>query len=250
MYPIAGGKAIAARSASRRLSRPEAAFAGERAAPAAARVLLGDDSVLALAHRALAWWAVHEPSRPQVVLDCGGYFDAYRLGLETRRHGRPAGALLERIWICRAFTGYQEIRALLNLRRRFAAGHRITLLNPLVPLLDEDLPGADRPWLFRRLLDGIACFAREGYAVRVCQRTVSPQSGAGDFPLLPEAAAFERTLARRFPLRIAARGRILGANDGQEHHAVFPRGGSGGAGLRGLPPLPDPRGSGALRQVV
>jgi hypothetical protein len=214
-------------------------------------VLLGDGSVLTLAHRGLTQWALREG--PQVVLDCGGVLDVYRLALEARRLGQPPRAVLERIQVCRAFTGYQEIRALLNLRRRFGPGHRITVLNPLVPLLDEDLPEGDRPWLFRRLLDGIACLAREGYPVQVCQPTVSvvsAVSAAGVSVIAKQAAAFEKTLAQRFTLRIAARGRILGASDGQERHPLFPRGGPGGGVLRGLPPRPDPGGSGTLRQAV
>lgn len=205
------------------------------------RVLLGDGSVLALAHTALAAWALGN-ARP-VVVDCGGFFDAYRLGLEARRRGVPPALLLERVQVCRAFTGYQEIRALLNLRRRFPAGGRVLLLNPLEPLLDEDLPEADRPWLFRRLLDGMAWLAGRGDAVRVCQRQVAGHP-------LPEAAAFQQTLARRFPLLVAARGRIAGASHGQEHRALFPRGGPGGDGLFGLPPRPATGGSGALRRAV
>jgi hypothetical protein len=221
-------------------------------------VLLGDHTVLALAHRALAGWAEHEP-RPVVVVDCGGFFDAYRLGLEARRRALAPAWLLERIQICRAFTGYQEVRALLNLRQRFAPGHRVLLLNPLVPLLDEDLPAADRPWLFRRLLDAIAYLARSGYAVRVCQRTVA--GGApGEATVFQQAQAFERALARRFPLLVAAGGRIVAAGsagtgrrgdeDGQEHRAVFPGGGPGAGGLRRLPPRPAARGPGALRHAV
>ena len=208
------------------------------------KVLLGDGSVLALAHGLLVRWArlALEGAGP-VVLDCGGFFDVYRLGVEARRCGVAPGPLLERIQICRAFTGYQEIRALLNLRRRFEPGRRIVLLNPLEPLLDEDLPAADRPWLLRRLLDGMAWYGRNGYLVRVCQRSVAGHA-------LPEAAAFEATLARRFPLLVASRGRIAGAKHGQEHHPLFPRGGPGGGGVLGLPPGADAGRSGALRHVV
>lgn len=249
------------------VSLPGGARGAQAAPPATARVLLGDGSVLALAHRGLTQWALREG--PQVVLDCGGVLDVYRLALEARRLGQPPRAVLERIQVCRAFTGYQEVRALLNLRRRFGPGHRITVLNPLVPLLDEDLPEGDRPWLFRRLLDGIACLAREGYPVQVCQPTVSAifatsmasvasvtgtpaadSSLAGVSVIAKQAAAFEKTLAQRFALRIAARGRILGASDGQERHPLFPRGGPGGGILRGLSPRPDAGGSEALRQAV
>jgi len=205
------------------------------------KVLLGDASVLALAHAALVVWAL-EGAGP-VVVDCGGVFDVYRLGVEARRLGVSSAGLLERIQICRAFTGYQEIRALLNLRRRFGPGRRLVLLNPLEPLLDEDLPEADRPWLLRRLLDGVAWYGRNGYTVRVCQRSLAGHA-------LPEAAAFQTTLARRFPLLVASRGRIIGAKHGQEHHPLFPRGGSGGGGVSGFPPGVDAGRSGALRHAV
>ncbi|MEE8436135.1 MAG: hypothetical protein V3S64_15215 [bacterium] len=210
------------------------------------KVLLGDDSVLALVHAALVAWALEEAALEgagPVVVDCGGVFDVYRLGVEARRRGVAPAPLLERIQICRAFTGYQEIRALLNLRRRFEPGRRLVLLNPLEPLLDEDLPEADRSWLLRRLLDGVAWYGRSGYAVRVCQRSVAGHA-------LPEAAAFQATLARRFPLLVASRGRIIGAKHGQEHHPLFPRGGSGGGGVFGVPPGADAGRSGALRHVV
>ena len=208
------------------------------------KVMLGDGSVLALVHGLLVRWArlALEGAGP-VVLDCGGFFDVYRLGVEARRCGVAPGPLLERIQICRAFTGYQEIRALLNLRHRFEPGRRLVLLNPLEPLLDEDLPAADRPWLLRRLLDGVAWYGRSGYVVRVCQRSVAGHA-------LPEAAAFQATLARRFPLLVVSRGRIVGAKYGQEHHSLLPRGGSGGDVVRGLPPGADAGRSGALRQVV
>ena len=217
-------------------------FRQARADAALPRVLLGDGSVLALAHAALADWTLRG-ALPVLVVDCGGFFDAYRLGQEARRRGVPPALLLERIRICRAFTGYQEIRALLNLWNGFEPGHRLLVLNPLEPLLDEDLPEADRPWLFRRLLAGLTRLAARGDAVRVCQRSLVGHP-------LPEAAVFQQTLASRFPLLVAARGRIAGVKDGQEHHAVLSRGGPGGDGLFGLPPGVAAGGSGAFRHVV
>lgn len=227
---------------------------GAKTGPPDVKVLLGDASVLALTHAALAVWAGAEGQGEKrqgekqqgekqqgahavMVVDCGGFFDAYRLGVEARRRGLAPLALLERIQICRAFTGYQELRALLELRRQFGlegragggSGRRLLLLNPLHPLLDPDLPKADRPWLLRRLLDGVAWYGRGGYTVRIAQCSVAGH-------VLPEAEAFQATLARRFPLLVASRGRIIGVKHGQEHHPLFPRGGSGGGGVFGLPP--------------
>ncbi len=199
-------------------------------------LVLGDSTVPLLLHRTLAERALEGPS--QVVLDCGGFFDPYLLAREARRQGLRPEAVLERIHVARAFTGYQEIRALLDLRRRFGRGHPVYLLNPLFPLRDEDLPEGDRRWLFRRLLAGVDYYSRAGYPLRLCQ-----EAGRG-------SAALLQTLARRLPVLLAARGHLLGVSDGQERSALFPGAGAAGEGVRPLSPLPEEGRPDPLRHAV
>ena len=205
------------------------------------RLLTGDVTALHLAHRALVWLTRQGP--PPVVVDCGGVLDVYRLGEEARRLGLSPADVLARIQVCRAFTGYQEVSALLRLRRRFAPGTRVFLLSPLPPLLDEDLPAEDRPWLFRRMLDGLRHLAARGYAVRVCQPALNGRSGE-------QGERFLNTLARRLPPRVARQGRISGMSHGKERDPLFAGGGPGASVLRGVPPGLAPSGPAALRPAV
>ena len=112
-------------------------------------LFIGDASVLLLAHQNLADGAIQ--NRPQVVVDCGGYFDPHALYREARRIKLVPGPVLERVQVARAFTAYQEIALLIRLWRQFGPAHRVFLLNPLSPLVDPDLPEMDRSWLFQRL---------------------------------------------------------------------------------------------------
>ena len=221
------------------------------------RLLTGDATALHLAHRALAVSAhralavsahrvlagLDPRVAAPVVVDCGGVLDVYRLGQEARRLGAAPGELLARIQVARAFTGYQEVSALLRLRRDFAPGTRVFLLCPLPPLLDPDLPAEDRPWLFRRVLDGLRHLAAHGYAVRVCQPALNGRAG------LP-GERFLNTLARRMPPLVARQGRILGFSHGKERDPLLTGGGPGASHLRGLPPRPAPPGPAALRPAV
>ena len=199
-------------------------------------LVLGEGSVLPLAHRALAGWALR--GAPQVVVDCGGFFDPYGLARAAREMGARPEAVLERVRVARAFTGYQEIRALLNLRRQFSPGTWVYLLNPLFPLLDGDLPEGDRHWIFRRLMKGLSWFSRAGYPLRVCQ-----ESGRG-------GTAFLQTLAHRLPVMRVDEGRIEGERHGQERAALFQRGGPAGGRVRPLPARDGEGRSASLRPAV
>ncbi|MDH4247522.1 MAG: hypothetical protein OEW39_06875 [Deltaproteobacteria bacterium] len=205
------------------------------------RLLTGDHTALHLAHQALAG-RVRLGAAP-VVVDCGGVLDVYHLGTEARRLALTPAEVLAPIQVCRAFTGYQEVSALLRLRRQFPPGTEVFLLCPLPPLLDEDLPAEDRPWLFRRLLDGLRHLAAHGYAVRVCQPALNGRAGA-------QGERFLNTLARRLPLSVARQGRILGMNHGKERDPLFTGGGPGAGLLHGLPPGLAPGRPTAIRPVI
>ena len=176
--PVAGKRGAAGRTPSR---------------AATPLLVLGDSTVSLLLHRVLALRALR--GRTQLVVDCGGFLDPYLLARKAVRLGVRPALVLERVLVARAFTGYQEIRALLNLRR-FGAGSMIYLLNPLYPLQDEDLPEGDRRWLFRRLLAGVDYFSRAGFPVRICQETRRSDP------------VFLKTLTRRLPVLLVSRGRI------------------------------------------
>ena len=210
-------------------------------------VLQGDGTVLSLAHAAMAEWALAETG--QAVVDCGGWFDAYLLVLQARRRGVAPVApaqVLGRVQVCRAFTAYQVIGALLRLRRRFSPAYRVGLLNPLHPLLDGDLPEADRKWLFGRLLNALDWFSQAGYPVWMCQQAPSGTAGAA----LPEAAVFQKELARRYRSVVVSQGRIMESEHGQEHFSLFPGDRPGGNRLRGLSTRVAPGGAGGFRYAV
>lgn len=183
------------------------AVSNQSARAAGAVLVVGDGTVPLLLHRVLAARALTGPV--QTVVDCGGFFDPYLLAVEARRLGLAPEAVLERVMVARALTGYQEIRALLNLRG-LPPGRPVYLLNPLFPLADDDLPRGERRWLFRRLLGAVRYFSRAGCPLRLCQ-----ESRRGDPEML-------QTLAKCLPVVPAVRGRIIGAENGQERTALFP----------------------------
>ena len=189
-------------------------------------LLSGDRSLLAVAHRIIARQAM--VAVPPVVIDCGGVFNPYGVAEEARRHQVPPQAVLERIMICRAFTGYQELHALRRVAR-LAPGQRLYLLNPLHVLLDEDLPAADRPWLFNRLLAGLDFLGDRGDWVRICQPPVSASP-------LPEGAGFLRALERRYPIILARDGRLQVSTHGQVGIPLQPRHRPGRGRVRAVPP--------------
>ncbi|MDH5753082.1 MAG: hypothetical protein OEZ59_11795 [Deltaproteobacteria bacterium] len=201
-------------------------------------LLTGDGSTLPLAHAMLARAALTglysgSDAPALAVVDCLGVLDVYRLSLEARRLGADPAGMLERIQVCRAFTGYQEIRALLRLGGRFARGSLIFLLNPLPALLDDGLPQEDRRWLLQRLLNGVRFLAGRGYALQVCQPALSRHSGGTRQrePRFMETRFFTE-LSRCLPLLAASGGQLTGMDHGQERNAILTGNRPAGARLR------------------
>jgi hypothetical protein len=190
-------------------------------------VLTGDASVFLWVHRLLARRSMQGGVRP-VIVDCGGVFDPYTVALEARRAGVQPEAVLKRLVICRAFTGYQEVHALRRVAR-FVPGQWVIVLNPLSVLVDEDLPAQDRPWLFRQVLTGLEWLSGHGHVVRVCQPGMQTSR-------LPEASRFEAVLARRYPMIVAKEGRLQAMTHGQVGISLQPRDRPRRGDVRPLPP--------------
>jgi len=176
-------------------------------------VLTGDRSILHTAHQGLVALCAKGADR-LTVLDCNGNLNPYLLAQIARRAHIDAKAVLARVWVCRAFTGYQQINAL---RRTIGmpASQRFYVLNPLELLLDPDLPPPDRPWLLNRLFAGLTYLAEHGHQVRVWVPEAEPTD--------TEYQAFHRALTERFPTMTARDGQLLKVQDGQERPALLPR---------------------------
>lgn len=199
-------------------------------------LFIGDSSVFLLAHRKLADGAIQ--NRPQVVVDCGGYFDPHALYREARWIEPAPGPVLDRVQVARAFTAYQEMTLLIRLWRQFGSDHHVFLLNPLHPLGDPDLPEMDRSWLFQRLRKAILRFRGAGYLLTIFQTTQAM------------TASMEPGLIFGWPCYRVRNGKIEGAGNGKKRLTLFPGGGSGGKELRRIPSQPDQGRQGTHRQTI
>lgn len=101
-------------------------------------------------------------------LDGGGVFNPYRLSAWVRRQRLDPAAVLERVFVSRAYTCHQLLGALETLAAPLAEEPEpppVALLGVDRLFIDEDLPLWERRYLFKRILEEAGDLRRQGTPV-------------------------------------------------------------------------------------
>lgn len=98
------------------------------------------------------------------VADGANRFDPYVISKFARKAGFPPDVLLKKIYVARAFTCHQLATLIQRLDPMILPGFSplVVFLGPCTMFFDEDVPGEEAAFLFRKTLAKIQAMSRKG----------------------------------------------------------------------------------------